>query len=138
MLLARSLERPPACGADGAFGLQVEIRPGVHAAVAVISGEIDIVSAPWLRETLLHAIRCHGPAIRVDLREVTFLDCSGINALLATARRARLEGGRMRVIGLSAPAMRVIRLPGLQQVLTGADEQPETATMPWPEAKRIW
>ncbi len=136
MSLTRLLERQPGCGADSAPGLQVEIRPGAPA-VAVISGEIDIVSAPWLRETLLHAIRCHGPAIHVDLCEVTFLDCSGINALLATARRARLEGGRMRVTGLSAPAGRVIRLLGLQQVLTGADEQPGTATMPWPEAKRI-
>lgn len=136
MPLARSPERPPACGADCAFGLQVEIRPDVPAAVALISGEIDILSAPWLRETLLHAIRCHGPAIRVDLSELTFLDCSGINALLATARRAQLEGGRMRVTGLSAPARRVIWLLGLQQVLTGPDEQPGTATMPWPEDRR--
>ena len=117
-----SLELPTACGSGGALGLRVEIRPGVPA-VAEISGELDIASASWLRETLLLAIRRHGPAICVDLQGVTFLDCSGINALLATARRARLEGGRMRVTSPSAPTRRVIGLLGLQNVLTSVDEQ---------------
>lgn len=129
MSLTRLPERPSACGPGGDFGLQVDIRPGVPA-VAEVSGELDIASASWLRETLLLAIRRHGPAICVDLQGVTFLDCSGINALLATARRARLEGGRMRVLSPSAPARRVIGLLGLQKVLTSADEQAENATMP--------
>jgi anti-anti-sigma factor len=130
---ASSLEqRPPGRGSAGPADLQVEIHPGVPA-VAEISGEIDIASASWLREALLLAIRSHGPAICVDLRGVTFLDCSGINALLATARRARLEGGRMRVIRPSAQARRVIGLLGLQNVLTSADAQAETGTAAWPE-----
>ena len=127
MPLTCSLDRPPGRGSDGVLGLRVEIHPGVPA-VAEISGELDIASASWLRETLLLAIRCHGPAIRVDLRGVTFLDCSGVNALLATARRARLEGGRMRVISPSAAARRVITLLSLQDVLMSADDQPGTAT----------
>jgi anti-sigma B factor antagonist len=130
----RSGERPPACAACGPLGLQVDIHPGAPA-VAEVSGEIDIASASWLRETLLLAIRRHGPAINVDLRGVTFLDCSGISALLATARRARLEGGRMRVVRASAPARRVIRLLSLQDVLTSADDQAEAVTVPWQGAR---
>ncbi len=121
-----SRERPTPCGTS-AHGLRVDIRPGVPA-VAEISGEIDIASASWLRETLLLAIRCHGAAICVDLRGVTFLDCAGVSALLATARRARLEGGRMRVTSPSAPAMRVIALLGLRDVLMSAGERAELLT----------
>jgi anti-anti-sigma factor len=105
----------------------VEIRLDVRA-VAEVSGDIDIATAPWLRETLLLAIQRYGAAIDVDLHGVTFLDCAGVNALLATARRARLEGGQVRVTRLSAPARRVISLLGLQnQLLTGADN-PKPAT----------
>jgi anti-anti-sigma factor len=128
-----SRERPTSCGTS-AHGLQVDIHPGVPA-VAEISGEIDIASASWLRETLLLAIRCYGPAICVDLRGVTFLDCSGVSALLATARRARLEGGRMRVTGPSAQARRVIALLGLRDVLMSADEQAEPVTAVRPEGR---
>jgi anti-sigma B factor antagonist len=109
---------PPSAGPSGdALDLLVEIHPGVPV-VAEIGGEIDIASAPRLREALLLAIRRHGPEIRVDLRGVTFLDCSGVNVLLATERRARLEGGRMHVVRPSPQAGRVIRLLGLQHVLT--------------------
>lgn len=122
----RSLERPPLPAFGDALHLLAEIHPGVPT-VAEISGEIDIASASWLRETLLLAIRRHGPAICVDLQKVTFLDCSGVNVLLATACRARLEGGRMQVIRPSAPVRRVIALLGLQAVLR-SDEQAEAVT----------
>jgi stage II sporulation protein AA (anti-sigma F factor antagonist) len=115
-LIVRSLERPTAPSARDAFDLQIAIRPGTPV-VAEISGEIDIASASWLREALLLAIRRHGPAICVDLQGVTFLDCSGVNVLLATRRRACLEGGWMRVIRPSARARCVITLLSLQDVL---------------------
>lgn len=65
----------------------------------------------------------------MDLHGVTFLDCAGVNALLATARRARLEGGQVRVTRLSAPARRVISLLGLQNQL------PETTADPGQKAQ---
>jgi anti-sigma B factor antagonist len=102
---------------DVTINLHVELHPGAPS-IAEISGEIDIASAPWLRDTLLVAIRRHGPTICVDLHGVTFLDCSGINVLLATARRASLEGGWMRVTRPSAQAWRAITLLGLQYELT--------------------
>jgi len=122
MPLARRLTWPPAPVSLDALDLRVEIYPGVPA-IAEISGEMDIASAPRLRETLLLAIRRHGPAISVDLHGVTFLDCSGVNVLLATARRARLEGGWMRVVRPSAKAWQVITLLGLQHVLTRDHER---------------
>jgi anti-sigma B factor antagonist len=101
MPLARSLAWPPASASFDALGLRVEMNPG-DPAIAEISGEMDIASAAWLRDALLLAIRRHGPAICVDLHGVTFLDCSGIGVLLATARRARLEGAVRGRLGFVA------------------------------------
>lgn len=122
MPLTHPLERTPVSVSGDALNLRVEVRPGVPA-VAEISGEIDIMSASWLRETLLLVIRHRGPSICVDLQGVTFIDCSGIGALIATARRARIEGGQIRVIRASASARRVITLLGLQPVLMCQLEQ---------------
>lgn len=106
---------------SNALGLLVEIRPGAPA-VAAISGEIDIASTSWLSETLLLAIARHGPTICVDLRGVTFLDCAGVSVLIAAARRARLEGGWMRLIRPSAQARRVIVLLRLQHMLAAGEQ----------------
>ena len=64
--------------------------------VAGISGEIDVASAPRLREELLGAIRRHGARLALDLGGVTFMDCAGINVLLAARRHVRLEGRWVR------------------------------------------
>ena len=69
-----------------------------------------------MRDELLRVIRRHGPQITLDLAEVTFIDCAGVNVLLATRRRAGLEDGSVDVIGASPRVRRVISLLGLERV----------------------
>lgn len=78
--------------------LDVSVQPGP---VVRISGEIDMQSSPQLREQLLVIIRRHGARLTLDLTGVTFIDCGGINALLAARRRALLEGGWLCAAGLT-------------------------------------
>jgi anti-sigma B factor antagonist len=81
--------------------------------IVEIRGEIDILSAPGLREDLLRVIRRCGPRLALDLAGVTFIDCAGINVLLATRRRARLENSSVEVIRASPRVRRMISLLGL-------------------------
>ncbi len=99
------------------------IRPGVPPVVE-ICGEIDIQSAPQLRDELLQVLRRHGPQLALDLAGVTFLDCAGVNVLLATRRRARLEDGWVRVTQASARARRMISLLGLGTAFALSDSMP--------------
>jgi anti-sigma B factor antagonist len=120
MSLTRPLAPVPASSSAEVSDLCVSVHPDVPPVVE-LSGEIDVQSAPWLRDELLRIVRRHGPWLAVDLGEVTFLDCAGINVLLATRRRARLEGGWIRVVRSSPRAWRVISLLGLQDVLAGPE-----------------
>jgi anti-sigma B factor antagonist len=92
----------------------VSIRAGAPPVVE-ICGEIDIQSAPQLRDELLRMLRRHGSRLALDLVGVTFLDCAGINALLATRRRALLQEGWVWVIQASPCARRIISLLGLRE-----------------------
>jgi anti-anti-sigma factor len=92
----------------------ISIRPGP---VVTISGEIDIQSGPQLRDQLLRTMRRHGARLALDLTGVTFIDCAGINVLLAARRRAQLEGGWLRVIRASPCVQRVLALTCLHHVL---------------------
>jgi len=62
--------------------LRVGIRPDAPPVVQ-IRGAIDIQSAPPLRDELLRVMRRYGPQLALDLAGVTFLDCAGVNMLLA-------------------------------------------------------
>lgn len=103
--------------------LRVGIRPGVPPVVE-ICGEIDMQSAPQLRDELLRVLRRHGPQLALDLAGVTFLDCAGINVLLATRRRARLEDGWVRVTQASPRARRTISLLRLRTAFALSDSMP--------------
>lgn len=111
----KSLPARPARDLTEPADLRVGIHPGAPPVVE-ICGEIDIQSAPQLRDELLRVVRRHGPQLALDLAGVTFLDCAGVNVLLATRRRARLEDGWVRVTQASPRARRTISLLGLQEV----------------------
>jgi anti-sigma B factor antagonist len=95
--------------------LRVAVWPG-SPLVVEIRGEIDIQSAPELRDELLRVIGRCGPELALDLAGVTFMDCAGLTVLLATRRRAQLEEGSVRVIRASPRVLRVISLLGLERV----------------------
>jgi len=105
--------------------LQVDVVSAAPLIVAV-SGEIDIATVVKLLEELLGAMRRHGARLVLDLSGVTSMDCTGINALLAIRRRARFEGGWVRVPQASRSARKVLVLTGLHQEFALAD--PETPT----------
>ena len=107
-----------------ATDLRVDVQSTAPLVVRV-SGEIDIASAPNLRDELLGAIRQHGAQLALDLSGVTFMDCAAINVLVAARRHARLDGGWVRVLHASERARKVLTLTGLHHefALTG----PETA-----------
>ena len=93
--------------AAGTRAISVSPRPPL---VVAICGEVDIQSAPELREELLRVIRRRGPELIIDLGGVTFMDCAGLNVLVATRRRAQLEGGWVRLIRVPPQAGRMISL----------------------------
>jgi anti-sigma B factor antagonist len=102
-------------------GLRVNIRPGDQPVVEV-GGEIDLYSGVALRDELLRVLRRHGPRLFLDMHEVTFIDAAGIEVLLATRRRAQLEGGWVRVIRASPCVRRMIALASLQGVFGPPEE----------------
>jgi anti-anti-sigma factor len=63
-----------------------------------VVGEVDLATTPALRERLLHVLRDQRPdLLDVDLAGVTFLDCTGIGALVAVRNAALHAGGQMRI-----------------------------------------
>jgi anti-sigma B factor antagonist len=66
--------------------------------VLAVSGEIDIATAPSLREKL-HSLLADGHAsLIIDLDDVTFLDSTALGVLVGVLKRARTEGGELRIV----------------------------------------
>jgi anti-sigma B factor antagonist len=93
--------------------------------VATISGlpvvrgpaEIDITNAGQLRGALLAAAAQGHATIVVDLTETAFCDTAGLQVLVLAHRRARAEGGELRLVVRAAPLLRLFSLTGVDQVI---------------------
>jgi anti-anti-sigma factor len=84
---------------------------------AELSGELDIASAPGLREQLLGLLRPGSSRLVIDLSKVSFCDASGLAVLVSTGRRARLLDGFLRLAAVSPQADRVLHVTGLHRHL---------------------
>ena len=78
--------------------MEVPARPVTGWAVVTATGDVDLASAPRLRERLVEAIEHFGPFVVVDLSGADFLDSSGLGVLAGLLRRVAAGNGEMRVV----------------------------------------
>jgi anti-sigma B factor antagonist len=99
------------------MGVTLYVRPGDGGIIVAVSGEVDVCTKAQLQQALLPIIRERSPRLMLDLSGVSFMDCAGLRALLATRRRAEMRGGFLRPIAASAAVRRITELTGAQEAL---------------------
>jgi anti-anti-sigma factor len=98
-------------------GLDLRARIEDRISIAELAGELDIASAPDLRERLLALLRPTSGRLVIDLSRVSFCDASGLAVLIGTGRRARLLGGFLRLAAVSPEVSQVLHSTGLDRHL---------------------
>jgi anti-sigma B factor antagonist len=76
-------------------------------AVVRIAGEVDVATAPRLREQLVRLITDGQHRIVLDLDEVDLLDSTGLGVIVGVLKRARTVGGDLRLV-CNRPAIRKV------------------------------
>ncbi|MYS24099.1 anti-sigma factor antagonist [Streptomyces sp. SID4948] len=93
-------------------------------ALITLAGEIDMQSAPLIRESLARCLRDGIRTIDIDLTTVTFCDCSGLNAFLAAALLTSAAGGSLRLHYPSSAIARLFALTGSDALFSRLPERP--------------
>jgi anti-sigma B factor antagonist len=84
---------------------------GDHTVVAV-SGEVDAASADLLRAAIFEVIDGGQSSVAVDMREVGFIDSSGLRVLIAGYKASESAGGRLTVLEPSEAVVRLLDITG--------------------------
>ena len=88
-----------------------------RSAVIRPQGRLNLLAAPRLREVVAQSVTSGRPNIVVDLAGTTFMDSSGLGALVAALKSARQGGGNLRIAGLTPQVQMVLTLTNLDRVL---------------------
>ncbi len=98
----------------GAFAVQIE---GDDPLRIVVRGELDVATAPQLREGLQAAAERGAQEMVLDASGLDFIDSVGIGLLVAQKRRALSEGRTFGVVAPSANVAGLIEMMGLTEYL---------------------
>jgi anti-anti-sigma factor len=72
-----------------------------------VAGAVDLATSPRLKQALAEA-GLNARLVVLDLREVTFIDSSGVHAIVDAAAKARRGWGRLVLVRGSAPVERML------------------------------
>ena len=87
-------------------------------------GELDLATAPELETQVLSAVREGDRAVVLDLRELTFMDSTGVRTIVAAHQIAEETGHALRVVRppRGSAVSRVIEISGIDEALGLVDE----------------
>lgn len=98
--------------------MELQIRDEQDGAMCVLTlqGEVDVYTAPALKEKLVDNIEQGCSNVLVDMEAVSFIDSSGLGVLVSALRRARERGGSVRILCTRDNILKIFRITGLDKV----------------------
>lgn len=84
----------------------------------VVAGDVDVLTAGYLREYLAEALDLRPASLTVDFGGVTFLDSAGLSALVYAYQRAADEGIALVVTDPQPQVRRLLEVTGLLPMFT--------------------
>lgn len=91
----------------------------------LVAGELDLASAPALEDEFDKVLGAGAKSVVVDLRELEFIDSTGLSVLVKAHQRAQDSGQGFGLVKGGSQVQRLLALTGLSDRLTVADTPEE-------------
>jgi anti-anti-sigma factor len=97
--------------------VQVEVTTEGDRVTATVGGEIDAATAERFEQELIPAL-ANATSVVLDLTEVSFMDSSGLRALVTVHSDVTSRGGSVALGGQSSAVERLLSVTGLNELFT--------------------
>lgn len=104
---------------------RVEVNREGDAIVLAIAGELDLSSSPALEDEIAKAIQTDATSLVIDLRELEFVDSTGLGVLVKANQLATDAGREFGLVRGGPQVERLLDLTGLADRLTIANTPEE-------------
>jgi anti-sigma B factor antagonist len=96
--------------------LDLETTTTGSATVVSLRGEIDVYTAPRLRQTLIDLIGGGATDLVVDMSAVDFLDSTGLGVLVGGLKRVKAKDGMLKLVVSQEKILKIFDITGLTKV----------------------
>src|SRR5690554_1634282 len=85
--------------------------------IVSLFSELDVASAPALREELIDRVNAGATHLVLDLEGLDFLDSTGLGTIISALKRTRTKGGELRLVCTRSHIRRLFEITGLDRAL---------------------
>ncbi|GAB3654456.1 anti-sigma factor antagonist BldG [Nocardioides korecus] len=103
--------------------LSLETREVGSRTIVSVGGEIDVYTAPKLRDQIGELVTDGRHDLLIDLEGVDFLDSTGLGVLVGGLKKVRAQDGSMELICSQDRLLKIFRITGLAKVFTIHDSE---------------
>jgi anti-sigma B factor antagonist len=103
-------------GAGGFVDLKLDHHTKDRIEVVDVEGEIDVYTAPRLRELLIELVNIGHYQLVVNMEKVEFLDSTGLGVLVGGLKRVRAHDGSLDLVCTQERILKIFRITGLTKV----------------------
>ena len=96
--------------------LDVETGTVGDASLLSLRGEIDVYTAPRLRQAIIDLVEGGATRIVVDMEMVDFLDSTGLGVLVGGLKRVRVKDGSLSIVTTQDKILKIFDITGLSRV----------------------
>ena len=96
-------------------------------AVVGVGGEIDVYTAPKLRDAITDLVAAGKYDIVIDLEAVEFLDSTGLGVLVGGLKKVRAHDGSLELVCTQERLLKIFRITGLAKVFVIRDSADRVA-----------
>ncbi|GGA92628.1 anti-sigma factor antagonist [Ornithinibacillus halotolerans] len=99
------------------MNLQIQIDSKNNLSIVHLSGEIDVYTAPKLKEALLPLTKTHNGLVEVDLEKVSYMDSTGLGVFINALKLSTEHDCKLRLVNLQDRVLRLFQITGLHEIM---------------------
>lgn len=98
--------------------LGLDVSQSGNWSVLAVTGEVDVATAPAMRERLVSLVADGNVHLIVDLSPVDFIDSTGLGVLVGTLKRVREADGELALVIPQERILKLFDITGLSKIFT--------------------
>lgn len=99
------------------MNLKINVEQSANKRVVSLNGEVDVYTAPMLREAIIPLTEEKDLHVIVDLSEVTYMDSTGLGIFIGALKSSLQHGSTLKLSGLTDKIERLFRITGLSEII---------------------